>query len=615
MVQVLTAETARLWRAFRRAIHCPLRASPRSSATVRTSPEQGIFATVGGAWDRRVRHGTQRWGRSAAERRACVVKGRLARAARRTRRGRQLRQTGTRSQSDSHWLARWGALGFRFLGFTPTQIKVIRVDAAKATYRLSRGQNAATTMMAHAQAAGAKNIDPAFWHHRQVVMAWAMRVWEGAPDLDTLQVALGSALARLNHLKRPWWGATDAAATFVLTLLRWVGTRSLRGISPPTTARRSTSLLWRRRRWVSGWIRLLSGFSDVVRQLCTLWHNRPPDGILEGHIFTDGSSAGSGALRRSGWAVVAVDDLGNLNAAVYGAVPIDVLPGQTSRDGEDYAAAMAGIITMDLLTLHIDCEGTIATVNGPKCKALVEQEAPEQKSGAGFWTTRSGQSSSRATPHNATWELGALPTCSKGETTLQTPLQRKGQTHNLAFRVAKTVAACASLAKQAARWAAEAHVLLRFRGWDDTRAAAPRPRGHRVRESSAGGRRSLRRLQVRFPTGFPPSFSHASRKTVISTHGLSEGTARSWDEFRFWESSFGPSHHLLRQMRGSVLGTPCAGIPRGRTSQLCKLRSGLFPNRRYPGWTVEHVRRHFPGRGNHTGGAVGIVRGGFWVGL
>ena len=75
-------------------------------------------------------------------------------------------------------------------------------------------------MMAHAQAAGAKNADPAFRHHRQVVLAWATGVWEGTPDLDTMQAALGGFVARLSHLKRPWCGATDAAATFVLTLLR-----------------------------------------------------------------------------------------------------------------------------------------------------------------------------------------------------------------------------------------------------------------------------------------------------------------------------------------------------------------------------------------------------------
>ena len=42
----------------------------------------------------------------------------------------------------------------------------------------------------------------------------------------------------------------------------------------------------------------------------------------------------------------------------------------SGRDGEDYAAAMAGQFTLDPLTLYIDCEGTIATINGPKHKAL-----------------------------------------------------------------------------------------------------------------------------------------------------------------------------------------------------------------------------------------------------
>ena len=115
------------------------------------------------------------------------------------------------------------------------------------------------------------------------------------------------------------------------------------------------------------------------------------------------SSSGSGALRRAGWAVVAVDDVGKLKPAAFGAVPSDALPGETSRDGEDYAAAMAGIITMDPLTLHIDCAGTIAIINEAKCKAL------------GFLspTTRSGQSR----------RLGTIPTYSKGEPTTQTSLQ------------------------------------------------------------------------------------------------------------------------------------------------------------------------------------------------
>ena len=43
--------------------------------------------------------------------------------------------------------------------------------------------------------------------------------------------------------------------------------------------------------------------------------------------------------------------------------------------------------------------------------------------------------------------------------------------------------------------------------------------------------------------------------------------------------------------RADALCRSCSEIPGGRTSQLRKLRSGLFPNKRYPGWTVEHVRR------------------------
>ena len=45
----------------------------------------------------------------------------------------------------------WGS---EVLDFTHTQFRSLQVDAVKATYQLSRGQNAATTMFDHAQAAG-----------------------------------------------------------------------------------------------------------------------------------------------------------------------------------------------------------------------------------------------------------------------------------------------------------------------------------------------------------------------------------------------------------------------------------------------------------------------------
>ena len=145
------------------------------------------------------------------------------------------------------------------------------------------------------------------------------------------------------------------------------------------------------------------------------------------------------------------------------------------------------------------------------------QGVPEHMSGAGFWfpTTRSGRSRTRVMRQSATWRRGELPTCAKGETTLQ---KKGADTHKLAFRVAKTGVACASLAKQAARWAA----VLRFRGWDDTRAAAPR--------------------------------SHVFRKTIISTHARSEGTACSWDEFSTREAERWTMPSSSPSMWGGLLG-------------------------------------------------------------
>ena len=43
--------------------------------------------------------------------------------------------------------------------------------------------------------------------------------------------------------------------------------------------------------------------------------------------------------------------------------------------------------------------------------------------------------------------------------------------------------------------------------------------------------------------------------------------------------------------RADALCRSCKQHPGGCASQLRKLRSGLFPNKRYPGWTVELIRR------------------------
>ena len=360
-------------------------------------------------------------------------------------------------------------------------------------------------------------------------------------------------------------------------------------------------------------------FSPVLPQFCQQVHSSghaqfcgttsPQTGFWVGHIFTDGSSSGCGALRRAGWAVVAVDDVGHFKAAAYGAVPSDVLSGQTSRDGEDDAAATAGHTTPEPLTLHIDCEGIIATVNGPKCRAL----------GAGgprahVWSrllvshdeVRAVKVKGHATERDV--QAAHFPSVQKEKRLCRHFCkERDRHTHKPAFRVAKTVVACASLAKQAALWAAEAHVLLRFRGWNDTRVAAARPRARLPRASAAlASGQVCDSLSPIVPTRFSKDSLLDPR--TFRGHSLQLGRVfdsggRALDRAIIFCAICG----AVYWERADAVCHSCSELPEGRTSQLRKLRSGLFPNKRYPGWTVEH----HPGRGDYFGGAAGILRRGF----
>ena len=118
--------------------------------------------------------------------------------------------------------------------------------------------------------------------------------------------------------------------------------------------------------------------------------------------------------------------------------------------------------------------------------------------------------------------------------------------------------------------------------------------------SGAGTTASLlrrRRLQVRLPSGSPPSFPHGcsqdSHPDPRTLRGHSLQLGRVFDsgvELRTEPSSCAPNMEQWYWERADALCRSC-GIPGGRTSQLRKLRSGVFPNKRYPGWTVEDVRR------------------------
>ena len=93
------------------------------------------------------------------------------------------------------------------------------------------------------------------------------------------------------------------------------------------------------------------------------WKNKPASGRLTGIIFADGSSKQGWFSARAGWALVQVDTCGELVAAVWGPVPLDQAPKQSSPEAEDYALSRV----VDFLSLPemimVDCLGTVQAAN------------------------------------------------------------------------------------------------------------------------------------------------------------------------------------------------------------------------------------------------------------
>ena len=300
--------------------------------------------------------------------------------------------------------------------------------------------------------------------------------------------------------------------------------------------------------------------------------------------------------------MVAVDDLGNLKAAAFGPVPSDMLPGQTSRDGEDYAAAMAGQFSMDPITLHIDCEGTIATIQGPRCKALGathprahvwsrllashdEVRAVKVKGHATMRDVEAGRSSHLCQRGNDFADF-----CQeRGRRTQATLSDRQDDGRLRLVGHASCALGCRGTRSP------QAPGLGRHEGYssEDKDQAGTGATQEEVQSGGCGPCiRKDRRLAG--PTGTLGFFARQfSRPPLLPRAQLAIGAC-----LRRGGQGVGPSHHLLRQVWGLVLGTSRRTMQKlqaasrwVRVSQLRKLRSGLFPNKRYPGWTVAHVRR------------------------
>ena len=224
-----------------------------------------------------------------------------------------------------------------------------------------------------------------------------------------------------------------------------------------------------------------------------------------------------------------------------------------------------------------------------------EQGVPLHMSGAGFLapSTRSGQSKSRATPHSATWRLGALPTFSKGETISLTPLQRREQTHTSLLSGCQNFR-CLCFAGQASGAV----------GSGGSRPAQVQRMERRLRPPRARTKRKRREVAALPATGQASSWLSPIFPSPSSQDSLDPRSFRG---------------HSMQLERVFDHG----GRALGRAIIFCAKCGAVYWERAAPQievWAVskqtlswlDSGRRSttFPGRGNNTGGAVGILRGG-----
>ena len=218
-----------------------------------------------------------------------------------------------------------------------------------------------------------------------------------------------------------------------------------------------------------------------------------------------------------------------------------------------------------------------------------EPEAPEHTSGTGFClpTTRSGLSRSRVMRHSAMWRLGELPTCAKRETTLQTPSPKKGQTHtSLLFESPRQLLPVLP-------WPSKRHVgrpkrtfcsgsgVERHQGCCATITGTAPASETQAKAGEGDAAPAAGQVSDWLSPIFPSRFSQDSHLDPRTFRGHSLQLGRVFDAGgRALDNAiiFCAKCGAVYWERADALCRQCSEFPGGRTSQLRKLRSGLFPN-------------------------------------
>ena len=198
------------------------------------------------------------------------------------------------------------------------------------------------------------------------------------------------------------------------------------------------------------------------------WFNRPPGGLLIGDLFTDGSASGVElGAPRAGWAVVRCDPSGVLIRAAFGAVPLSEATGQTIADADDYAVAMIRVLALSPSVAHVDRQQTVHDALGSRAAATsarhprahlwvrffaaFEQDAEARVVKTKGHATAADVAAGRSTA--AQLRDNDHADCFANQGALQ-----HGPAADPAGAQAAVMTATVGLARQAARWSAEAFV-------------------------------------------------------------------------------------------------------------------------------------------------------------
>ena len=255
-------------------------------------------------------------------------------------------------------------------------------------------------------------------------------------------------------------------------------------------------------------------------------------------------------------------------SAAYGAVPWDAAPAQVARDGEDYAVAMLPEIAIEPFELYIDCAGTLSATRDPAIAQFPRHLRAHLW--ARVWASFRTLSSHKTKAHASKADV---------EQGFTTEWERKG--NNWADHYAKLGAslhgvrpehilearAFASLAFQAARWAAEQFIIMAITPGSDSSELQSKQRTQSVKRQRPSATTAQAHGARPGNTDNTP-LEHTGHR--LRTACVEDG---SWLIFCAAGGAYS-----WRRTGGLAMQCPACPRDAGAAARLKRMAKGIFPN-------------------------------------